>query len=201
MTVEVRNLGFADYAAVLAEMRAHTEARVLGTGDAVWLVQHQPVFTLGKGATEADVLEPGGIPVVRTDRGGQVTYHGPGQLVLYVLLELKPRLLTVRRLVFGLEEAVIRYLAEKEIEGVRRVGAPGVYVESRKISALGLRIRRGCSYHGLALNVDMNLQPFRRINPCGYPDMEVTQLKDLGVAASVDECGARLATLCIEQFT
>ncbi len=198
MTIEVRHLGVREYDEVLAEMRAHTESRVPGEGDAIWLVEHPPVFTLGKAAALAHVLAPGDIPVLRTDRGGQVTYHGPGQIVIYVMLDLPRRGLSVRSLVCGLEESVIRFLAEHGIEGQRRSGAPGVYVDGRKISALGLRIRRGCSYHGIALNVDMDLDPFQLIDPCGYPSLEVTQLRDLGVTVAAAECGRRVAALCIE---
>ena len=201
MTVEVRDLGVREYTEVLAEMRAYTERRVEGRGDAIWLVEHPPVFTLGKAGSQAHVLAPGGIPVVRTDRGCQVTYDGPGQVVLYAMCELRRHRLNVRRLVCGLEESVIRYLCEHGVRGERRAGAPGVYVGGRKIAALGLRIRKGCSYHGLALNVAMDLEPFRRIDPCGYPGLEVTQLRDFGVDDSVAQCGRRVAALCIECLT
>lgn len=195
--VLVRDLGCCDYGASLAAMRAHTEGRTPGVGDELWLVQHPPVFTLGHAARAEHVLDAGDVPVVRSDRGGQVTYHGPGQVVLYALLELAPRGLTVRGLVNALEEVVLRHLGEHGIRGLRRPGAPGVYVGGRKLAALGLRIRRGCSYHGLAVNVDMDLEPFRRIDPCGYPGLEVTQLRDLGVREPPAACAARLAELCL----
>ena len=189
-----------DYCETLVEMQAHTEARRSGSGDEIWIVQHPRVYTLGQAGHEAHILAADGIPVVRSDRGGQVTYHGPGQLVVYVLIELKRWGLTVRGLVWRLEQAVITYLAEHSVAGVRRRGAPGVYVDERKIAALGLRIRRGCSYHGLSLNVDMELAPFLGIDPCGYPGLEVTQLRDLGIDVAVDTCSVRLVQLFIRSL-
>ena len=196
--VRVRDLGHRDYQSVLEAMRRHTETRLPGTGDEIWLVQHQAVFTLGSAGDPTHVLDAGEIPVVRSDRGGQVTYHGPGQIVLYALLELRVHALEVRDLVHVLEEAVIRYLRQCTVTGTRRPGAPGVYVEGKKLAALGLRIRRGCSYHGVALNVDLDLEPFRRINPCGYRGLEVTRLRDLGISDSPTQCGCSLARHCIE---
>lgn len=171
-------LGRQDYANVWAAMKSRVEdlRRPL---DEWWLLEHAQVYTLGQGSDPAHILAAEAIPVVRTDRGGQVTYHGPGQLVFYPLLDLRERQLNVKRLVCTLEQAVIEFMHGHGIVGDRRVGAPGVYVDGRKIAALGLRVRRGRAYHGLSLNVAMDLGPFRRINPCGYTGLEVTQLADL----------------------
>lgn len=181
-----------DYQDTWAAMRRFTESRGADTPDEVWLLEHPAVFTLGVAGKPEHLLAPGKIPVVRTDRGGQVTYHGPGQLMVYTLLDLRRRGFGVRRLVELLEEAVIELLAEQRVAAHRRAGAPGVYVQGRKIAALGLRIRRRCSYHGLALNVDLDLEPFGRINPCGYPGLETTRLADLGVGWSVAEAGEHM---------
>lgn len=161
-------------------MQAFTDARGPDTPDELWLVEHDPVFTLGQAGKPEHVLAAGDIPVVHVDRGGQVTYHGPGQIVVYPLLDLRRLRIGVRELVRRIEQAVIDTLAEWNIEGRRRVGAPGVYVVDAKIAALGLRVRRGCCFHGLAFNVAMDLEPFRRINPCGYAGLQVTQMLDLG---------------------
>ena len=173
-------------------MQRYTDERAPGSADRLWLLEHPPVFTLGRAARREHLIEPGGIPVVRTDRGGQVTYHGPGQLMAYLLLDLRPAGLGVRRLVGLMEQAVIGLLADYGIGAETRPGAPGVYVEGRKIAALGLRVRRGCTFHGLALNVDMDLEPFSRIDPCGYPGLKVTQLSDLGGPTDLDQVGADL---------
>jgi lipoyl(octanoyl) transferase len=159
----------------------------------VWMLQHPSVFTLGLAGRREHVLAPGGIPVVATDRGGQVTYHGPGQAVAYVLLDLRRRALGVRELVRRLEDGLIATLAGYGIAGHRRVGMPGVYVDDAKIAAIGLRVARGCSYHGVALNVDMDLEPFTRIDPCGYPGLAATQMAAHGVRASIDAVQQRLA--------
>lgn len=174
-------LGRRDYVEVWRRMQDYTARRGRDGEDQIWFVEHPPVFTLGVAGREQHLLDPGDIPVVRSNRGGQVTYHGPGQLVVYVLLDLRRRLLSVRRLVDCLEGAVIDLLAAHGVEAGARPDAPGVYVAGRKIASLGLRVSRGCSYHGLALNVDMDLTPFTRIEPCGLRGLEVTQLKDLGV--------------------
>ncbi len=158
-------------------MQTFTTRRDAETTDELWVVEHPPVFTLGLNGKREHVLDPGDIPVVQSDRGGQVTYHGPGQVVIYLLIDLKRRKLGARDLVDTIETATIAFLAEQGIAACARPEAPGVYVEGRKIAALGLRIRRGCSYHGLAFNVDMDLSPFTRIDPCGYAGLEVTQLK------------------------
>ncbi|HAC35491.1 MAG TPA: octanoyltransferase [Gammaproteobacteria bacterium] len=167
-----------DYSTVFQQMRRFVDQRQMGSSDQFWVLQHRPVFTQGINGKPQHLLNAGDIPVVQSDRGGQVTYHGPGQLVCYLLLDLKRRGLGVRGLVELIEQAVIDLLAEFQIEGQRRQGAPGVYVGDAKIAALGLRVRRGCSYHGVSLNVDMDLQPFSRINPCGYQGLRVTQMAD-----------------------
>lgn len=175
----IRDLGFRPMTEVWAEMRELTERRGPEARDEIWFVEHSPVFTLGLAADRAHLLDPGDIEVVQTDRGGQVTYHGPGQLVCYVLLDLRRRGLDIRRLVETLEGAVIDTLAGYGLEACSRRDAPGVYVDDGKIAAVGLKVRRGCSYHGLAFNIAMDLEPFSRINPCGYEGLKVTQLADL----------------------
>lgn len=192
-----RWLGRADYAPTLAAMQRFTDERDAGTADEIWLLEHPPVFTLGMAADRAHVLAAGDIPVVQTDRGGQVTYHGPGQLVMYPLVDIRRLALSVRGLVQNLEQSVINLLAPDGIAAQGRRDAPGVYVEGRKLASVGMRIRRGASYHGLALNVDMDLQPFSRINPCGMTGLQVTQLASLGVKGSVKEIGERLAPLLV----
>lgn len=174
-----RRLGLLPYADTWERMRDFTATRGPGAADEIWLLQHPPVFTLGQGGREEHLLDPGDIPVLRVDRGGQVTYHGPGQIVAYLLLDLRRRGLGVRALVDLIEGCLIRLLASYGVQAATREGAPGVYVGAAKIAALGLRVRRGCSYHGLSLNVDMDLAPFRRINPCGYAGLATVQLRDL----------------------
>ncbi|HWA37715.1 MAG TPA: lipoyl(octanoyl) transferase LipB [Burkholderiales bacterium] len=181
----VRERGVEPYADVFAEMKAFTRERDEHAGDELWLVEHPPVYTLGQGAAGRSVAN--GIPVVRSDRGGDITYHGPGQVVLYALVDLARRGIKVKRFVWLLEQAVIDLLGR----GERRAGAPGVYVDGAKIAALGIRVSRGRSYHGLSLNVDMDLSPFHAIDPCGYPGLRVTQLADLGIETA--RAGARLA--------
>lgn len=179
LPVHARNLGLVEYEPTWQAMRDYTEQRHQGSLDEIWYLQHPPVFTLGLNGKPEHLLDPGDIPVVHIDRGGQVTYHGPGQLVAYLLLDLHRRQGGVKLMVQQIEQAVIDLLSEFDIDAERLAGAPGIYVAGRKIAALGLRIRRGLSYHGLALNVDMDLAPFQRINPCGYAGMQVTQLADL----------------------
>ena len=192
--LRLRRLGRTDYAACLAAMQDFTDRRDAGTPDECWLVEHPPVFTLGLAGKPEHVLDAGDIPVARCDRGGQVTYHGPGQVVLYTLLDLKRADLGVKALVSALEQAVIDLLALFGIAGERRPGAPGVYVADAKIAALGLRVRRGCCYHGLSLNVAMDLAPFGRINPCGYAGLAVTDLRQLAPAVAEPALiGERLA--------
>ena len=186
-------LGTAEYDPTWRAMQSYTAARDASSPDEIWLVQHPPVYTLGVAGRPTHL--PRGrddVPVVRIDRGGQITYHGPGQLVAYVLLDMKRSGLTVRPLVRLLERAVIDLLEEYGISAAGRTEAPGVYVGDAKIAALGLRITRGCCYHGLALNVDMDLSPFHAIDPCGYPGLSVTQLRDLGVTDSIGVVGQRL---------
>ena len=175
----VRELGLTDYIPVWRRMARFAAAAGPETGEEIWLLSHQPVFTLGQAAKPEHLLSPGEIPVIQTDRGGQVTYHGPGQLVVYPLLNLRRREMGIRDLVNLIEMAVIDSLAEAGISASRSRGAPGVYVEGAKIAALGLRIKRGWSYHGLSLNVDMDLTPFKAINPCGYEGLQVVQVADL----------------------
>ncbi|MGB7989436.1 MAG: lipoyl(octanoyl) transferase LipB [Candidatus Methylophosphatis roskildensis] len=191
-TLAVRRLGLVEYEPTWRAMQAFTASRDGSTSDELWLLEHPPVFTLGQAGKPEHLLRDIGVPVVKIDRGGQVTYHGPGQLVAYLLIDLARRRLKVRELVTIMEQAVIDLLGDYGIAGQRRAGAPGVYVEGEKIAALGLRVKKGCSYHGLSLNVDMDLSPFTAINPCGYSELEVTQLADLGVAEGVDAVGKRL---------
>jgi lipoyl(octanoyl) transferase len=186
-------MGRIAYAEAYDAMRAFTARRAADTPDELWLLEHPPVYTLGQAGKPEHLLRANGIPVVRVDRGGQVTYHGPGQVVAYVLLDIRRRGLAVKRLVWLLEQAVIDLLARHGVAGARRASAPGVYVDGAKVAALGLRVRGGCTYHGLALNVDMDLAPFRDINPCGYAGLAVTQLADLGVALSREDAQGALA--------
>lgn len=188
----LRQLGRCRYDDIWRQMREFTEQRVASTANELWLLEHDPVFTLGQAGRPEHLLNPGAIPVVRSDRGGQVTYHGPGQLVVYVLLDLQRAGFSVRHLVMTLEEAVSLTLARFGIEAGTRAGAPGVYVGDAKIASLGLRVRRGCSYHGLALNVAMDLAPFSRINPCGHAGLRVTQLSDLGCNRSLGSVAGTL---------
>ncbi len=174
-------------------MQAFTDTRDSQTRDEIWFLEHPPVFTLGLNAKPEHVLAPGDIPVVQIDRGGQVTYHGPGQLVVYPLIDVKRAGLGVRQMVVALENAVIELAASWNIQAHGRREAPGIYVENRKLGSVGLRIRRGCSYHGLALNVAMDLSPFQRINPCGYAGLEVVDLRLLGAETSVHEVALELA--------
>jgi len=183
----VRHLGFQPLPDVWARMQAFTAERTAATPDEVWFVEHPPVYTLGMRADRAHLLAPGEIPVVQIDRGGQVTYHGPGQLVAYVMLNLERRALTPRKLVQALEGAVIDAVAEYGVTAVARRDAPGVYVEGAKLAAVGLRVKRHCSYHGLAVNVAMDLAPFAGINPCGYANLPVTDLRSLAGVASIEE--------------
>jgi len=183
---EFRNLGQRDFEPVWKEMKDWTLSRDGGEVDRIWRVEHPPVFTLGLAGKHEHVLAPGDIPVIDIDRGGQVTYHGPGQLVVYPLINLRRLTLGIRALVEALENAVIDTLAGYDIQAANRPDAPGVYVEGRKIAALGLRVRNGCTYHGLAFNVNMDLSPFKLINPCGYAGMEVTQVAELGGPSDMD---------------
>jgi lipoyl(octanoyl) transferase len=192
----IRRLGLVEYEPTWRAMQRFTAERGAATPDEIWFLEHPPVFTLGINASRAHLLDPGDIPVVQTDRGGQVTYHGPGQLVVYPLVDLSRAGLGIRDFVTALERAVIGLAARYGIAAQSRRGAPGVYVGGRKLASVGVRVRRGGSYHGLALNVALDLAPFRRIDPCGYPGLEMTQLAELGgprsVAVSAGELEAPL---------
>lgn len=189
----VRRLGQVDYEPTWRRMQALTAARDENSEDELWLLEHPPVFTLGQAGKTEHLLRDIGIPVVKIDRGGQVTYHGPGQLVVYLLLDLRRRDLKVRELVRKMEQALIDLLAHYGIKAQRLAGAPGVYVDGAKIAALGLRVKNGCTFHGLALNVDMDLAPYRAINPCGHAGMAVTQMKDLCDKTDLQSIGDQLA--------
>lgn len=188
----VRRLGLTDYQRAWADMQGFVAARDPDTPDELWLLQHPPVYTLGLNCS-MNTLAPSDIPVVQTDRGGQITYHGPGQVIAYALIDMRRGKLGVKHLVGLLEQSVIDLLSGYGLPGERRAGAPGVYVDDRKVAALGVRIRRGSSYHGLSLNVDMDLSPFENIDPCGYQGLEVTQLKNLGVTDDADTVAEMLA--------
>ena len=190
--VIVRDLGRTSYEPVFAAMQAFTATRGAATADELWFTEHEPVFTQGQAGKERHVLAAGDIPVVQTDRGGQVTYHGPGQIVGYLLFDLRRMGLSVRGLVSGIEDAVVEVLRSYGIVAAARPDAPGVYVAGAKIAALGLRVRRHCSYHGLCFNIDMDLEPFQRINPCGLTNLKVTQLKDLCGESDLEAVKARL---------
>ena len=189
----IKYLGLVDFEPTWRAMQAFTAQRNADTSDELWLLQHPPLFTLGLAGKREHILSNSAIPIIPIDRGGQVTYHGPGQVIAYVLLDLKRRGYGVRELVQRMEQALIDLLSAYGIRAERRVNAPGVYVAARKIAALGLRIKQGRSYHGLALNVDMDLAPFLVINPCGYEGLEVTQLRALGVDESLDRVAHKLA--------
>ncbi|MEW7314054.1 lipoyl(octanoyl) transferase LipB [Buttiauxella gaviniae] len=197
-TIQIRQLGLQPYEPISQAMHDFTDTRDENTPDEIWLVEHERVFTQGQAGKAEHVLVPGDIPVIQSDRGGQVTYHGPGQQVMYVLLNLKRRKLGVRELVTILEQTVVNTLAQLGIEAYPRADAPGVYVEGRKICSLGLRIRKGCSFHGLALNIDMDLTPFLRINPCGYAGLEMTQVSTLRPGVLVKDIQPLLINKFIE---
>ena len=189
----VHDLGRTAYAPVFERMQRFTETRDAATADELWLTEHDPVFTQGQAGQTEHLLAPGDIPVLQSDRGGQVTYHGPGQITAYLMFDIRRLGIGVRDLVTGIEESMVRTLADYGIVAAPRADAPGVYVDGNKIGSLGLRVRRGCSYHGLSLNVDMDLEPFARINPCGLAGLEVTQMRDL--AAQPPAIAAVRATL------
>ena len=196
----VRDLGRMAYEPVWRAMQAFTDARTDATTDEVWLVEHDPVFTLGQAGKPEHVLMPGDIPVLHVDRGGQVTYHGPGQIVAYPLLDLKRLKVGVREYVNRIEQAIIDTLGDWNIDAARREGAPGVYVAGAKVAALGIRVRRGCTFHGLAFNIAMDLEPFHRINPCGYAGLQVTSMADLGGPSGLDPVKPRLLEHLAVQF-
>jgi len=198
----LRELGLVEYRSTLTAMRQLTDSRDADSPDELWLLQHPPVFTQGQAGKAEHVLAPGAIPVIQVDRGGQVTYHGPGQWVLYLMVDLRRQQLGVRDLVNLIECSVVQLLQEYAISAVNKPDAPGVYVAGEKIASLGLRVRRGCSYHGLALNVDMDLEPFGRINPCGYEGLRVTSMARLlpDVHLKLDLIGRRLLAIVAERL-
>jgi lipoyl(octanoyl) transferase len=197
--LRVRRLGLCEYEPVWHAMQDFTDQRDEDTIDELWLVQHPPVFTQGQAGKAEHVLAPGDIPVIQVDRGGQVTYHGPGQIVAYPLLDIRRSGLGVRDLVNRIEESIIRVLAHYRVKGERRKGAPGIYVRDEKVASIGLRVRRGRTFHGLAFNIDMDLEPFQRINPCGFEGLRVTQLSALA-EVEFDEVEQRLVTSIAEQL-
>lgn len=190
--LNVRWLGQQDYTACWQAMQQFTHERDQETVDELWLLEHTPVFTQGQNGKKEHVLHPGDIPVIQTDRGGQVTYHGPGQLMVYTLIDLKRKQFNIRELVTALEESVVQLLAEHNIKATAKREAPGVYVDDKKICSIGLRIRKGCAYHGIAFNVSMDLQPFTRINPCGFSSLKMIQLAELSSLANPLETGHQL---------
>jgi lipoyl(octanoyl) transferase len=194
----VRKLGRKDYEPVWKAMHDFTDNRTDDTRDEVWLVEHNPVFTQGQAGKEEHLLNTGDIPVIQSDRGGQVTYHGPGQLVAYFLINLRRKKLGVRELVTHIENLVINTLNAYDIESAARPDAPGVYVDGKKVCSLGLRIRKGCSFHGLALNINMDLSPFLRINPCGYAGMEMVQVSQLGGPKEVSTVEDQMIKVLLE---
>lgn len=194
----LRSLGRVEYAPTWRAMQEFTARRSADTPDEIWLLEHPPVYTLGQAGKAEHLIAATDIPVVPIDRGGQITYHGPGQVVAYVLVDLRRRGYGIRELVSRMEQAVIDLLARHGVAAERLAGAPGVYVAGAKIAALGLRVRHGCTYHGLALNVDMDLAPFGAINPCGYPGMAVTQCRDLGVALTPAQAEDALAQTLLD---
>ena len=200
MKAVVKRLGQVAYEPTFQAMQDFTATRTAETPDELWIVEHPPVYTLGQAGKPEHILEDIGIPVVKIDRGGQVTYHGPGQVVIYLLLDLTRLKIKVRELVIAIEQGVIDFLAAHGVVAERRAGAPGVYVGDAKIAALGLKIKNGCSYHGLALNVDMDLYPFTAINPCGYAGLNVTQTRDLGVPLTAHEAGEQLSQHLLQQL-
>ena len=200
MTVCVKRLGRVDYAPTFQAMQDFTASRTPETADEIWIVEHPPVYTLGQAGKPEHILQDIGIPIVKIDRGGQVTYHGPGQVVIYLLLDLHRLKIKVREMVTAIEQAVIDLLGEYGVTAERRDGAPGVYVGDAKVAALGLRIRNGCSYHGVSLNVDMDLYPFTAINPCGYAGLKVTQTRDLGIPLTAHEAGEQLSQHLLQQL-
>jgi lipoyl(octanoyl) transferase len=191
-TVIVRWLGKQDYHPIWQAMQAFTQTRDETTTDEIWLLEHHPVFTQGQNGKPEHILDPGDIPVVQTDRGGQITYHGPGQLMVYTLVDLKRKKFNVRQLVTLLELSIVDFLAAYQITAAANPDAPGVYVEKKKICSIGLRIRKGCSYHGIAFNVALDLEPFTRINPCGFAALQMAQFSELGGLASTEDTGRKL---------
>lgn len=191
-TIIIRHLGFQEYLPCWQAMQKFTNERDENTPDEIWLLEHPPVFTQGQNGKAEHLLNPGNIPVIPIDRGGQITYHGPGQLVAYVLIDLKRKKFNIRQFVTILEKSIIEVLASYQIDAFSQCKAPGVYVANKKICSIGLRVRRGCSYHGLALNVKMDLEPFSRINPCGFKELEMTQISALAAVKDMEEVQTKL---------
>jgi lipoyl(octanoyl) transferase len=200
VNVVVKRLGRVDYEPTFRAMQDFTASRSAETPDELWIVEHPPVYTLGQAGKPEHILRDVGIPTIKIDRGGQVTYHGPGQVVIYLLLDLARLKIKVRELVTAIEQGVIDLLAAYGVAAARRDGAPGVYVGDAKVAALGLRIRNGCSYHGVSLNVDMDLSPFAAINPCGYAGLKVIQTRDLNIPLTAHEAGEQLSQHLLQQL-
>ncbi len=196
----IRQLADMEYTRVWHAMQKFTDERDDSIADELWLVEHPPVFTQGQAGKDEHLLMPGNIPVVQVDRGGQVTYHGPGQQVIYFMINLRRRKMGVRELVTLIENGIVACLAKYDITAYAKPDAPGVYVDEKKIASLGLRVRKGCSFHGLALNIDMDLEPFLRINPCGYAGLEMIQTKNIGGPQTVEEAGNALTQELISLF-
>jgi len=200
LEIIVKNQGLSDYLPIWRAMQNFTKSRDENSTDELWIVEHNPVYTLGRNGKQEHILNETKIPIVKVDRGGQVTYHGPGQLVIYLLLDLQRRHLGVRQLVTLIENTIINLLAEYNLEAKSDKKAPGVYIDGKKIAALGLRVSKGKTTHGLSLNINMNLAPFKNINPCGYENLEVIQCKDLGVEDNIQVIGDKLAKLLVKQL-
>lgn len=190
--IKLNYLGLSEYEPVWRAMQKFTDNRTPNTMDELWIVEHPPVFTQGQAGKPEHILNSGDIPIIQVDRGGQVTYHGPGQIVIYPLIDLKRHKIGIKALVNGIEEALIQTMAHYGVEAKRKEKAPGVYVEGKKIASLGLRVRKGCTFHGLAFNIRMDLEPFLRINPCGYAGLEVTQLSELNNSIEFDKVQEQL---------
>lgn len=199
--IQVRHLGAQPYLLIWEKMKAFTAARKSDTMDELWLLEHPPVYTQGQAGKAEHVFDTKAIPLVQSDRGGQVTYHGPGQLLAYTLIDIQRRNLGIRSFVTALEEILIELLATYQIEGHRKTKAPGIYINNKKIASLGLRVQKGCTYHGLALNVAMDLNPFKHINPCGFAQMEMTQLQDHVKTVQFLEVQQRFTELFLAQFS
>ena len=198
--MQIIQLGRQPYLPILQKMQTFSQTRQADTPDELWLLEHEPVYTLGQAGKSEHILNPKMIPIVQSDRGGQVTYHGPGQLIAYTLLNLKRKHLTIKTLVFQLEEVVIKVLESFDIQGQRRCKAPGIYVGDKKIASIGLRIKTHYSYHGISLNVNMDLEPFKGIHPCGYSALEMTQIADFVPDVSMTLAEQRFASFFCEQF-
>ncbi|MGV0034422.1 MAG: lipoyl(octanoyl) transferase LipB [Candidatus Azotimanducaceae bacterium WSBS_2022_MAG_OTU7] len=196
----VRNLGVKPYTETWQAMKSFTDSREESTADELWFVEHPPVYTLGQAGKVEHLLDPGDIPIVHSDRGGQVTYHGPGQLVCYLLLDIRRLHLGVRDLVTAIEQSIVQLINSYGVSAESKPEAPGVYVDGRKLAALGLRIRKGCSYHGLSLNVDMDLSAFSNINPCGFEGLEVVDMKRLGIDRPIPEIIEQLTSILVQQI-